>query len=71
MRCVYTQNIRKYVGDSILFYYLLIRIWCVNTQNVRKYEYNLAGTIVLGDVLAYVAWIYVREINGMSNAATS
>ena len=32
---------------------------------------NLAGTIVLGAVLAYIAWIYVREINGMSNAATS
>jgi hypothetical protein len=28
---------------------------------------NLVGTIVLGAVLAYIAWIYVREINGMSN----
>ena len=41
------------------------------TSIIKWVKKNLVGTIVLGAVLAYIAWIYVREINGMSNAATS
>ena len=32
---------------------------------------NLVGTIIVGVVISFLVWMYVREINAMNNAATS
>ena len=32
---------------------------------------NLVGTIIVGVVIGFLVWMYVREINAMNNAATS